>query len=113
MAKVKQMVPSVISSEFVLEGDFYGEGAVDISCEVNGEVRCISLIIRQEAVVNGDVTAEKLEIYGEVNGNIRAKNIICHSTAKVVGDILHQKIEIENGAYIDGNCKKFVLEEAV
>lgn len=110
-AKIKELVPSIITSEFQINGDFIGEGAAEIDCVLNGDIRCISLVISKNAVVNGNVTAERVEIFGEVNGNIVAKNVICGESAKVVGDIIHQKIQIANGAYVDGSCRKFVVDE--
>ena len=68
----------------------------------------ISVFIGVNAIVHGDIVAEKVEIYGEVLGSITAKKIICGATAKVRGDILHSTIHIENGAHVDGNCRKFI-----
>lgn len=110
--KKLELIPSVITSEFTVHGDFIGEGAAEIACQINGDVRCLSLVVKTGAIINGDIAAEKAEIYGEVNGNVTAKNVICGSSAKIVGDITHQKIQIENGAYIDGSCRKFISEEA-
>ena len=63
-------------------------------------------------VINGNVTADKVEIFGEVNGDVKARKIVCGASAKVVGNILHQQVHIENGAYIDGNCRKVVSKQS-
>ena len=93
-------------------GDIAGEGAIDIAGRVDGHIKCLSVKLYPGSVVAGDIVVEKAEIHGEVKGNITAKIISCGSTAKIVGDIFHQRINIEDGAYIDGNCRKFVPEGA-
>lgn len=106
--KTKQLIPSIVSSDLTIGGDIIGEGALELDCAVEGNIRCLSLVLGKNAIVNGNITAGKVEIFGTVNGNIKAKNIVCGATAKVVGDIIHQTIHIENGAYVDGSCKKFI-----
>ena len=92
-------------------GDIAGEGAIEISGRIDGDIRCLSVKLQPGSVVSGDITVEKAEIHGEVKGNITAKTISCGPTAKIVGDIMHHRINIEDGAYIDGNCKKFIQED--
>ena len=111
--KIKTISPSIISKSMVVGGDIVGEGAIEIFGEVNGDVRCLSVIVGEQGSVRGDITAEKVEISGEVRGSIKAKAVSCTKTAKVIGDILHQRINIEDGAYVDGNCRKHVQEEPI
>lgn len=111
-SEIKRIVPSSILEEMTVEGDVYGEGALEIGGNLRGNVRCLSVSVGLKAYVEGDITAERVEVLGQVVGNITAKKIICGSAAKVSGDILHSSIHIENGAHIDGSCRKFVPEEA-
>lgn len=108
--KIAQIVPSTILESITIEGDIYGEGALEVDGKIRGDIRCLSLLVSANAIVHGNIVAEKVEIWGEVVGDIVARKIICGSTAKVRGDILHSSIHIENGAYVDGNCRKFVAE---
>ena len=106
--KISAIVPSLILEAITIEGDIYGEGGLEIEGKVRGNVRCLSVTIGVNAIVHGNIVAEKVEVYGEVMGSITAKKIICGATAKVRGDILHSTIHIENGAHVDGSCRKFV-----
>lgn len=108
--KIKTVVPSIVLEEMTIYGDIVSEGAVEIDGKVFGHLRCLSVAIGINAVVHGNITAEKIEINGEVLGDVTAKKIICGSQAKVRGNILHQTIHVENGAFIDGNCRKYVPE---
>lgn len=110
-AKVKTVVPSVIATGVQIKGDITGEGAFEISGVLDGSLKCVSVTIKKDGVVNGNITADKVEIFGEVNGDVKARKIICGASAKVVGNILHQQVHIENGAYIDGNCRKVVSKQ--
>lgn len=105
---ISEIIPSVILESMIIEGDMWGEGALEIEGKVKGHIRCLSVKIGEKAVVHGDITAEKVEVHGEVLGSITAKKIICGATAKVRGNILHSIIRIENGAHIDGSCRKFI-----
>lgn len=107
-AKINAIIPSVILEAITIEGDIYGEGGLEIEGKVRGDVRCLSVIIGVNAIVHGNIVAEKVEVFGEVMGSITAKKIICGATAKVRGDILHSTIHIENGAHVDGSCRKFI-----
>jgi cytoskeletal protein CcmA (bactofilin family) len=81
---------------------------LEIDGKVRGNIRCLSLKLGEKSIVHGDIVAEKVEVHGEVLGNITAKKIICGATAKVRGNILHSTIHIENGAHVDGSCRKFI-----
>ena len=110
--KIKTIAPSIFTAEMHIIGDIAGDGALEIAGRVDGDIRCLSVKLLPGSVVTGDVTVEKAEIHGEVSGNVVAKSIICGANAKIVGDITHQRIHIEDGAYIDGNCKKFIQEDS-
>jgi len=109
--KIKTIAPSILTSEMHIFGDIVGDGAIEIAGRIDGDIRCLSVKLQPGSVLSGNITAEKAEIHGEVKGDIIAKSISCGSTAKIVGDIMHHRIHIEDGAYIDGNCKKFIQED--
>lgn len=110
--RVKTIAPSILTAEMQIFGDIIGDGAIEIAGRIDGDIRCLSVKLQPGSVLTGNITAEKAEIHGEVKGDITAKNITCGATAKIVGDIMHQRIHIEDGAYIDGNCKKFIQEDS-
>jgi cytoskeletal protein CcmA (bactofilin family) len=109
--KIKAVPVSVIQKEVVIAGNISSESALEIAGKVEGDVKCVSLILQEGASITGNIAAEKAEIHGEVKGEIKARSVICGKTAKITGDITHQSIHIENGAFVDGNCRKFISEE--
>jgi cytoskeletal protein CcmA (bactofilin family) len=42
-----------------------------------------------------------------VKGEVKGDSVILEKTAKVTGDILHKSIAIEQGAFLEGMCKRF------
>jgi cytoskeletal protein CcmA (bactofilin family) len=52
-----------------------------------------------------------VRIHGTVHGQIKAKNVSMGPTAKVIGDVVHANLVIESGAFVEGHCKRLVVEE--
>ena len=52
-----------------------------------------------------------VRICGMVKGEVKGDSVILEKTAKVTGDILHKSIAIEQGAFLEGMCKR--LESTV
>jgi cytoskeletal protein CcmA (bactofilin family) len=54
-----------------------------------------------------------VRICGSVNGQIRADNVTLEKSARVTGDILHKSLSIEQGAFLEGMCKRIDTSPAV
>ena len=102
----KSLVPSVISQDLNVLGTIVSEGAVDFSGTMDGNVRCQSLTVRVDGRIAGEIHAESVHIYGHVKGIIRAREVHLYSNAHIEGIIMHASLSIEDGAFIDGTCKR-------
>ncbi len=102
----KGAVPSVFSRDMSVLGTIVSEGAIDFSGTMDGNIRCQSLTIRVDGNVSGEVDAESVFIYGRVKGNVRARDVHLFSTCHIEGIIMHETLSIEDGAFIDGSCKR-------
>lgn len=102
----KEALPSVIAKGTHILGNIINDGVVDFDGTLEGNMRCETLTIRPNGVVKGEVTAENIFVYGKVNGLIRAKNVHLHSTCHIEGIVMHESLSIEDGAFIDGKCKR-------
>ncbi len=107
----KPLTPSIISAEMHVTGDVEGEGALEIAGRVEGNIKCLSVHLLPGSIVYGDISAEKIDIEGEVVGDVKGRFVKCSSTAKIIGNIMHIFVQIENGAYIDGSCRKHVTDD--
>jgi cytoskeletal protein CcmA (bactofilin family) len=101
------LVPSVISADMHLIGNVISpEGALDIDGQINGNVRCHTVSLRENGKVVGDIMAEQIYIYGIVEGTVKARSVTLYSTARVTGSIMHENLSIEDGAFVDGKFKR-------
>ena len=97
---------SVISTDMRVSGDLRTEGDVQIDGIIDGDISSNSLTIGKTAVVNGEVAADIVRVWGKVNGRIRSKDVSLQETAEVHGDILHHSLEVARGALIEGMVKR-------
>ncbi|MDP6573501.1 MAG: polymer-forming cytoskeletal protein [Rhodospirillales bacterium] len=100
------MPPSLISDDLTIAGDLKGEGEVQIDGTVNGDIRCNTLLVGESAKIKGEIIAESVRVHGTVNGQIQAHTVSLARTARVVGNILHENLSTEQGAFLEGHCKR-------
>lgn len=102
----KEQVPSVIAKDIHMLGNVVSEGMVDFDGKLDGNIRCDSLVVRNNAFIKGEILANSVSVYGRVKGLIRSKSVHLHATCHVEGIIMHESLTIEDGAYLDGKCKR-------
>lgn len=98
--------PSLISDDLTIQGDLDGRGDVQIDGTVNGDIRCNSLLVGESATIKGEIVADTVRVHGTVNGQIQARTVSLARTAHVVGNILHESLSVEQGAFLEGHCKR-------
>ncbi len=97
--------PSILSKDLQVVGKLESEGEIQIDGQIKGNVRCKTLTIGRQGVVNGDIVADEITVSGRVNGDIRGRKVELLDTAKVEGDILHQFLVVRSGAFLNGKCQ--------
>jgi len=102
----KASVPSIISPDLRINGDMVCSGDIQIDGWVEGDIQSRNVTVGEGATVHGAVQAENVKICGIVNGQIRADNVVLEKSARVTGDILHKSLSIEQGAFLEGMCKR-------
>jgi len=98
--------PSVVGTDLTVTGDLTSNGEVHIEGEVQGDVRCASLIIGDNARVTGGVVAEDIVVRGNLMGTIRGMRVTLQSSSHVEGDIFHKSLAIEQGAFFEGKSRR-------
>jgi cytoskeletal protein CcmA (bactofilin family) len=99
-------VPTMIAKDFNILGNVISDGVIDFDGTINGNVRCHSLNVRKNGTVTGEIVAEDVFVYGKIKGIIRAKNVYLYASCHIEGIVMHETIAIEDGAFIDGKCKR-------
>lgn len=105
--------PSILSSDMRVVGDISSQGEIQVDGTVEGDVRAKSVLIGESADIKGELLAEQVQIHGRVNGLIKSRVVHLARTAHVVGDILHESMSIENGAFLEGHCKRMTEPRGV
>jgi len=93
---------STLSSDLQFEGTVSGGGDLQVDGSVKGDIRVGRLIIGETGAVEGNVSADYLEVRGRIVGGVTGKQVKLVSTAYVDGDITAEQLSIDIGAYFQG-----------
>jgi cytoskeletal protein CcmA (bactofilin family) len=95
---------TVIGNGLKIVGSVSAEGLVEVNGQIEGDVRCTSLVVSSNTKIVGSIAAERVVVNGRVEGPIQGGDVVLKSKAHVVGDIHHQSLTIEKGAYFEGRA---------
>lgn len=107
----KQLAPSIISADLRIVGDLNSDGEIQVDGAVDGDIRTKVLLIGESATVKGEIIAQTARVYGTINGQIKARSVTLAKSAHVTGDILHENLSIEEGAFLEGHCKRMTEQK--
>lgn len=93
---------STLSADLQFDGAITGAGDLQIDGSIKGDVRVGRLIVGETGAVEGNVSADYVEVRGRVVGGITGKQVKLISTAYVDGDITADQMSIDIGAYFQG-----------
>lgn len=93
---------STIGEELIITGNVSSKGKVHLNGQVHGDIHCVSLVLGENARLEGNAVAKDVVIGGRLKGSIRALHVTLQSKSHVEGDVSHQSLTIEQGAYFEG-----------
>ncbi|MDP3801051.1 polymer-forming cytoskeletal protein [Brevundimonas sp.] len=99
---VSQRGLSTLSSDLQFDGNITGGGDLQIDGSIKGDVRVGRLIVGETGAVEGNVSADYVEVRGRIVGAISGKQVKLIATAYVDGDITAEQMSIDIGAYFQG-----------
>ncbi len=102
----KPGAPSIIGADISIVGDLSSEGEVQVDGFIDGDIRTKTLLIGESARIKGEIVGDTVRVYGRFTGQIKARAVTLAKSARVVGNILHETLSIEDGAFLDGRCKR-------
>jgi cytoskeletal protein CcmA (bactofilin family) len=100
------LATSTIGEDLTVTGNVTSKGEIHLEGRVNGDVRCVSLVLGETAEVRGNVVAEDAVIRGRLVGSVRALSVSLQATSHVEGDVIHKTLAIEQGAYFEGKSSR-------
>jgi cytoskeletal protein CcmA (bactofilin family) len=102
---------SIIGSGIRVTGNIEATDDLHLLGQVEGDVRCVTLILGERSVIRGSVYAERVRAAGTVEGAIETKDLAVEATARLHGDITYSRIRIANGGVVDGKMSYRESEE--
>jgi cytoskeletal protein CcmA (bactofilin family) len=96
---------STIAEGLTIVGNVTSKGELHIDGRIQGDVRCVTVVLGENSEIEGNVTAEDVVIRGRLIGSARALRVMLQSTAHVEGDLLHKDLAMEQGAFFQGNSR--------
>lgn len=107
-APPQKRIDSLIGAGTVIRGDIEFRGGLRIDGQVEGDVSTVggesgTLVISEEARVDGEVTVSHVVINGTVNGPVRADDYLeLQTKARIAGDLQYRTLEMQQGAVVKG-----------
>jgi len=100
------MSESVIADDLHIKGEVTTSGDIELKGTIEGEVTCRTLLIAEDAKVEGKATAEKVVVRGTVDGQINGIRVTLSSSARVTGELVCKALSVDEEAYFDGTSQR-------
>lgn len=100
---------SVIGNDLSIEGQqitIRCKGSLKVLGNIQADLHSRQLEVGREAVIQGAIAAETVDVFGRVNGAIMGTHVVLHAGAEVEGDIHSHLLSIEQGAAFDGRSRR-------
>jgi len=100
------MSESVIADDLNIKGEVTTSGDIELKGTIVGDVTCRTLLIAEDARVEGTAKAEKVVVRGSVEGKIHGVRVTLASSAKVKGELVCKALSVDEEAYFDGTSQR-------
>ncbi|MFA5949813.1 MAG: polymer-forming cytoskeletal protein [Hyphomicrobium sp.] len=100
---------SVIGNDLSIEGQTITircKGSLKVHGNIQADLHSRELEVGKEAVIQGSIAADTVDVYGRVSGAIHGAHVVLHAGAEVEGDIHSHLLSIEQGAAFDGRSRR-------
>ncbi|CAA6827154.1 MAG: Unknown protein [uncultured Sulfurovum sp.] len=86
-ANEKNIKNTFIAKEIEVNGNFKGEGSVQVEGTLHGDILVTSVVIGEHGTINGTITATNVIVNGKLNGSIFCDSLEVMSNGNVSNDI--------------------------
>ena len=114
----QRRIDSLIGAGTTVQGDVAFTGGLRIDGVVKGRVATVdgkpgTLVISEQARVDGEVSVSHVVVNGAVNGPVTANDYLeLQAKARVHGDVLYRSLEMHVGAIVEGKLAHAEVESA-
>lgn len=96
--------PTLISKGCVVHGRIESDVFVRIDGHIKGDLIIgEGLIIGENGIIEGNIKAREIVVYGTVNGSVTADSIDIKSSGNILGELHTSSLQVETGATYIGN----------
>lgn len=97
-------VPTLISKGCVVHGRIESDVFVRIDGHIKGDLNITEgLIIGEYGIIEGNIKAQEIMVFGTVNGSLTADSIDIKSSGNILGELHTNHLQVEPGAVYIGN----------
>ena len=114
----QKRIDSLIGAGTTVQGDIVFTGGLRIDGVVSGRVVTVdgkpgTLVISEQARVDGEVRVSHVVVNGVINGPVTANDYLeLQAKARVHGDVLYRSLEMHVGAIVEGKLAHAEVESA-
>ena len=81
---------STIGEDLTITGNVSSKGELHLDGQVQGDIRCVALVVGENAQLEGNVVAEYVIVRGQLKGSVRALTVTLEAESQVEGDLFHK-----------------------
>ena len=96
---------SSIGEDLTITGTVTSKGELHLDGQVQGDVRCVALVLGENAQLEGDVVAEDVIVRGRLIGSVRALRVSLQAKSHVEGNLFHKSLSVEQDAHFEGDSR--------
>ena len=106
---------NIVESDIAFSGDIKLKKNFMVRGKLSGHIDSESdIVVDSNAVVNADISADRVLIRGKVRGNVTGRKLIfVTASGSLEGDISTEKVVLEPGCVFTGKCTMLQPVEAI
>jgi cytoskeletal protein CcmA (bactofilin family) len=97
---------STLGAGTLITGNIVCEGCAQILGRVIGDIQAVKIVVSDGARVEGNVTAQEVDIYGAFKGTIRARFVRLKGTATIDGEVFSKSLTVEENVQFEGLSRR-------
>jgi len=96
--------PTLISKGCLVHGSIESDVFVRIDGHIKGDLIIgDGLIIGEDGIIEGNIKAKEIVVFGKVHGSVKADSIDIKSSGNILGELHTNSLQVEPGATYIGN----------
>ena len=91
---------SILLSDVELKGKITEKDDIILGCKFDGNIVASKVNLSEDADINGDISANEIEVNGKINGSLTATKVKIKMRCNFEGEVVAESLSVEDGANI-------------